>query len=259
MNSNEILAFLSIKYKGDRGEMYECIKNKQKIDHSSSEMREALDNLKEKYVTLLDEEYPSIIKKTGGCNFPIVLFYRGDLSLCDESKKRLCVIGSRENTKYGEVSTQKIVSELPNDVIIVSGLARGIDSIALQAAIDSGKKTIAILGSGIDVCYPKENERLYNKIIETGGLILSEYPPKVQPDPNNFRWRNRILAMIADGVLVGEAKEISGTKITVGFALRFNKSVGCIPYPISSQSFCNTLIKEGALLVETGQDALDLL
>lgn len=190
---------------------------------------------------------------------PFVLYYKGDLSLLNEGLKRLTVVGSRNSSKYGETSVKKIVQGLDNEVIVVSGLAKGIDSVALLSALHSNKKVIAIIGNGINFCYPEENLSLYNEIIAKGGLIISEYPPNTPPESSNFRWRNRLLAMVSSGILIGEGKLNSGTKITASFGIQFNRNVGCIPYEINKESLCNQLIKDGASLIETSEDAYDLI
>lgn len=259
MEGRKIIIYLSLLHNGDWDKMYLTIKNKEPITDKLPELEEKFNALKESTVTILDKEYPSIFKLSYTAAMPFVLYYKGDFSLLDSTLRRLTVVGSRNSSKYGEESVKKIINELPNDVIIVSGLAKGIDAIALWAAIRSGKKTIAIIGNGINYCYPEENAVLYNEILNHGGLIMSEYPPNTPPDADNFRWRNRILAMVANGILIGEGKPRSGTKLTAGFGIQFNKNIGCIPYPITENSLCNSLIKDGASLIENSEDALELL
>lgn len=259
MKGRDILIYLSLLFKGDWDKIYQCIKNKTSINDKISSLENEFNSLKENIVTIIDDNYPSIFKNCGVPTMPFVLYYKGDLSLLNEGLKRLTIVGSRNSSKYGENSVKKIVHGLDNEVIIVSGLAKGIDSVALSSALSSNKKVIAIIGNGINFCYPEENLSLYNEIIAKGGLIISEYPPNTPPESSNFRWRNRLLAMVSSGILIGEGKLNSGTKITASFGIQFNRNVGCIPYEINKESLCNQLIKDGASLIETSEDAYDLI
>ena len=132
-------------------------------------------------------------------------------------------------------------------------MAKGIDSVAHITSIHHGGRTIAVLGSGIDYCYPWENLELY-KIIKEKGLVISEHPNIIPPEPENFPMRNRIIAGLAKGILITEAKKRSGTLITVNFGQSLSKEIMCVPYPCYEDSGCNQLIKEGAYLVEDADD-----
>ena len=183
-----------------------------------------------------------------------MLFYYGDISWTHIPKYRpIAVIGSRKCSEYGVNATRKIVSEIADEFPILSGLALGIDAIAAEETIKAGGKTIAVIGSGLDICYPSENKELY-KVIKENHLLISEYPDGTPPNPDSFPMRNRIIAGLADTVIVTEAGFRSGTSITVNFALMEGKNILCVPYPLNSESTCNRLIKEGAFMVENGQD-----
>lgn len=259
MQARDILINLSIECKGQWEEMFRYIKSKRPLEKPKENISDILKEQGVNVITVVDKDYPTIFKECGVPTFPFVLYYRGDFSLAKDGLKRLTVVGSRNSSKYGEDAVHRIIAKIPNDIIVVSGLAKGIDSVALKSALDSDKKVIAIIGNGIDYCYPEENKELFDEILAKGGLILSEYPPKVEPLADNFRWRNRLLAMISSGVLIGEGKMNSGTRITAGFAVNYNKNVGCIPYNLEENNLCNSLIKDGAMLVESEKDVLDLL
>jgi len=251
----EIIVYLSIIHNGDWNKIYQDILDKKPIN--KNEVKEKLKEITTPYITLLSQNYPTCLKST--FKPPFVLYYKGDITLLNGDKKRIAVIGSRDNSNYGEDSTKKICKGLVKEnIIIVSGLAKGIDAIAHKCCLDNNGKTIAVIGNGFDTIYPKENEELY-KLIEERGLIISEYPPKVNPDSFNFPKRNRIIAGLSDGVVVIEAKEKSGTMNTVAHALEDGKQIFCVPERSNSNSGCNKLIKEGAKLVETAQDILEEL
>lgn len=206
-------------------------------------------------ITIEDDDYPPMLRVIGQA--PFILFYRG----CPEVLRQLClaIVGSRKASAYGK----KIARELARDlaaagVVVVSGLARGIDSEAHQGAIDGSGATIAVLGSGIDVVYPPENHKLYEKILEQGAIV-SEFLPGSHPEANNFPRRNRIISGLSSGVLVVEARQKSGALITADFALEQGRDVFAVPGPVSSESSkgTNNLIKQGAKLVSTAEDILE--
>lgn len=255
ISSNELLAYLALKYQGDYGLMMEAIKQKERIDELA--VKEALSSIRYQYLTIVDAEYPAVLQTI--YQPPLVLFYYGNLSLLKEIDKVVAVVGSRKPSSYGLAMTRMIVTDLVKaGYTIVSGLAYGIDGEAHQAAMDQAGSTIAILGSGIDHCYPKEHLPLYKKI-KDNHLLISEYPGLVPPNSANFPQRNRIVAGLSKGIIVTEASERSGTLITVSYALMQGKEVFCVPHVATSKSSCNRLIKEGAYLVENAQDILDVL
>lgn len=244
-----ILIYFAIKYQGDYRLIMNAIKEKEKVDE---EELKKIKNRNYKAITILDDDYPFELKSI--YMPPFVLFYKGDISLIN-GKNKLAVIGSRKPSEYGINATKKILDELflQCEAIIVSGMASGIDSIAHLSSLEHKMKTIAVLGCGIDYCYPSENLML-KKEIEKNGLVLSEYPDKTVPNKNFFPLRNRIIAGISKAVLVTDAKIKSGTQITIRFALEQGKEIYAIPHSIFDNSFCNELIKQGAVPVLKGQD-----
>lgn len=208
-----------------------------------------------KMINILDKNYPSKLKSIYAP--PITLFAKGDISLLD--LKSIAIVGSREPSKYGVCVAKKFSSELSkNGITVISGLARGVDTFAHLGALSTEGKTIAVLGSGIDVVYPKENAKYYKEISEKG-LIISEYIVGTSPKSENFPQRNRIISGLSDGVLVVEARKNSGTMITTDFALEQGKELYVIPGNITSSTSVgtNNLIKEGAKLVTDVYEILE--
>ena len=252
MTTREILIYLSLKYNGDFNGMYKAIQEKEEIDENAT-----LPEMKCKAVTMIDEDYPDYLKEC--CMPPIVLYYYGDLSLIQDISKNLAVIGTRKPTPYGLFATERILNQtLDEDVVIVSGLARGIDVFAHELALKRNRRTIAVLGSGIDLCYPPKNKVIYDKIKEKG-LIISEYPGETIPSPQSFPNRNRLIAALSKSVMVTEAQYRSGTSITVNYGLSMGKDILCVPRNIGENSLCNKLISQGAYLVESGKTVLDIM
>lgn len=200
-----------------------------------------------------DERYPQILRYIN--NPPAQLYCMGDINLLQNES--VAIIGCRNASKYG-LKIAKIFSEgiSKKGVTVISGLARGIDSEAHKGAINNTGKTIAVLGCGIDVVYPKENEELYKEIINNGGLIVTEFSPGTKPLKENFPIRNRIVSGLSNAVIVVEAKRRSGTMITVDYALEQNKEVFVVPGNIDSinSSGTNNLIKEGAIPITSFEE-----
>lgn len=204
-----------------------------------------------------DPNYPSRLKEI--YDYPPVLYVRGHLPA--EGEPCLAIVGTRRPTVYGRQVTEEIVADLARSkIIIVSGLARGIDSVAHRAAIDAGGRTVAVCGSGLDIVYPAENTKLAQAITEHGALV-SEYPLGVKPKAENFPLRNRIMSGMSLGVLVVEAGERSGALITAHQAVEQNREVFAIPGSILSPASqgTNRLIQEGAKLVRDYADILQEL
>ena len=207
--------------------------------------------------TYHDAEYPARLKEI--YDYPPVLYVRGDLLPEDECC--IAVVGTRRATVYGKQVTEEIVSDLArNKITIVSGLAKGIDSVAHRTAIEAGGRTIAVFACGLDIVYPAENAKLAREIIEHGALI-SEYPLGTKPKADNFPRRNRIMSGLSLGVLVIEAGESSGALITANQALEQNREVFAVPGSILSPTSrgTNHLIQEGAKLVRNYVDILEEL
>ncbi|NLG52582.1 MAG: DNA-protecting protein DprA [Clostridiales bacterium] len=206
-------------------------------------------------LTIHDTEYPERLKNID--TPPPVLYLRGKLPDIDDTPV-IAIVGSRRSTPYGLGAAEKISSEISRGGgIVVSGMARGIDSAAHIGALNAGKPTAAVLGCGVDVCYPKENKRLMESIICTGAVI-SEYPPGTGPEASNFPPRNRIISGLSVGVVVIEAPGRSGSLITANYALEQNRDVFAVPGNIdkASNEGVNNLIKDGAKLVTSGEDVL---
>lgn len=215
--------------------------------------------MESKKVSLLfirDTNYPEELKNIA--KPPIFLYYCGDIGLLQ--KRKIAVVGTRRATSYGRIACEKIVRELvENEVVTVSGLAAGIDSICHKKTLDYGGKTIAVIGSGLDVVYPRENEKLW-KVIGERGLILSEYPLGTEPFAYNFPMRNRIIVGISQGVVVVESKSKGGSLITAELALEEGREVFAIPGDIFSPASegCNSLIKNSsAKLITSVEDILE--
>lgn len=245
----KILLYFALKYNGDYKKIYEAIQNKEIADKEELENIETKINCK--YITIIDSNYPLYLRNISMP--PLVLFYYGNINLLNINNK-IAVIGKREATLYGEEMTKKIVKQLKNyKAIIVSGLANGIDSIAHETALENNIKTIAVLGSGIDYCYPSNNIGIYEKIKEKG-LVVSEYPNNTPPKPYYFLIRNRIIAGLSEYICVIEANYKSGTMNTVAYGLEFGREICCVPTFADCSSGCNRLIKDGAKLIESAKD-----
>ena len=207
-----------------------------------------------KMLTIQEKEYPEKLKRM--IDPPICLFYVGNGELLQKSG--IGIVGTRKATSYGLKSAFKIAKELSSHGIpIISGLAKGVDSSAHEGALMQEGGTIAVIGSGLDIAYPKENFTLYQKIMEKG-LIVSEYVLGVKPYPLHFPARNRIISGLSDGIIVVEAGKHSGALITADFALEQGKNVYAVPGNIDSPQSTGTieLIKNGAI-VYTGMEDLE--
>ena len=249
MNSRETLLYLALKYKGDWNPIYEDISNHVDIDEE--EAKKLIATVNSNYITILDEEYPESLKDS--YKAPFVLFYYGDISLLSDKNNKIAVVGSRKYTEYGEKMTQMLVKGIAKDFVVVSGMAYGIDAIAHRSAIESGGKTIGVLGNGINFHYLEENKDIYEEC-KKNHLVISEYPDITPPNPACFPIRNRIIAGLCNNLLVAEGKVRSGTQITAFLMVQKSGNVCCVPTRAGEDSICNYLIKEGAYLVETVDD-----
>jgi DNA processing protein len=200
-----------------------------------------------------DPEYPERLREI--YDPPVVLWIRGNATLL--SRPGIAVVGTRQPSPYGAGMAELLSRDLANRrLVILSGMARGVDTAAHKGAIEAGGKTVAVWGTGIDVIYPKENKKLAEQIVATGGAIVSEYPLGTFPAPQNFPIRNRILSGMSVGVLVIEAAEYSGTRITARCAMEQNRDVYAVPGNVTNKNAWgpNTLIKQGAKLTATWED-----
>lgn len=204
-----------------------------------------------------NQYYPKRLRELSGA--PDKLYVLGKLP--GERIPSVAVIGARDCSDYGKYVASRLGNLFGrNGIQVISGMARGIDGIAQEAAVDAGGSSFAVLGSGVDVCYPVRNRKLYEKLKETGG-ILSEYPPGTPALPQNFPQRNRIVSGLSDAVVVVEAREKSGTLITVDMALEQGKEVYAVPGRVTDglSAGCNRLIKLGAGIVLDTEDLLEEL
>jgi DNA processing protein len=200
-----------------------------------------------------DEAYPERLREI--YDPPAVLWIRGNVELL--ARPGIAVVGTRQPSPYGAGMAELLSRDLANRrLVILSGMARGVDTAAHKGAIEAGGKTIAVWGTGIDVIYPKENKKLAESIVASGGTIVSEYPLGTFPAPQNFPIRNRILSGMSVGVLVIEAAEYSGTRITARCAMEQNRDVYAVPGNVTNKNAWgpNTLIKQGAKLTATWED-----
>ncbi|TMS99179.1 DNA-protecting protein DprA [Apilactobacillus kunkeei] len=222
-------------------------------DKLNSELDHHINHVK--WLTIIDDLYPENLKEA--YLPPIVLFYFGDLRLLEN--KALAIVGSRNNTEYSvEVIRRLMPDVINNGITIVSGLAKGVDRLAHLAAIANHGKTIAVIGTGLDQYYPRENESL-QRTIAKNHLLLSEYPVGCRPARYHFPERNRIIAGLVRSILVTEAKYRSGSLITANLALQNNRNVLAVPGRIDSELSvgCNDLIQAGAKPVITAKDILE--
>ncbi len=200
-----------------------------------------------KQVRIIDKEYPKLLKEI--YDPPRVLYYQG---IIYPNENCIAVVGTRKMTSQGKEETEKFTKGLVMaGFTIVSGLARGIDSVAHKSALAADGRTIAVLGSGFKHIYPPENKKLVEEIIEKGGLVCSEYPPDKLPLPGNFPQRNRIISGLSLAVLVVEAKENSGSTITARCAVEQGREVFAVPP--------NDLINSGAQAVFNPEEITDIL
>lgn len=195
-------------------------------------------------ISFFDQMYPQKLREI--YRPPLILFAQGNLKLLQENV--ITIVGSRQATDYSQLVLNKIVPQLvKSNFVIASGLAMGVDVMAHSVTLNNGGKTIAVIGNGLNHFYPERNSQIQRQIINEG-LVLSEYLPDTPPRPFRFPERNRILAGIADSVIVTEAKEKSGSLITANIALQENRNIYAVPGPINSQLSTgpNKLIKAGA-------------
>ena len=199
--------------------------------------------MKYNYFTIEDDIYPQCLKEIS--NPPLKLYYKGNLDLLKD-ERLIAVVGTRNPSSYGKLCCEYMVKKMTSaNITIVSGFAKGIDSIAHKTSLLTGGKTIAVIASGLDIVYPASNLSLYREI-EEKGLILSEYEAGVKPFKFNFPQRNRIIAGLSKGTIVVESKDRGGSLITADLALEFNRDVYAVPGDVFSEysKGCNNLIRD---------------
>lgn len=223
-----------------------------------------LQELEKKEIVILtqeDDRYPLQLKQIADA--PICLYVKGDLSLFDfENDTYFAIVGTRKPSSYGQHITRMFSKQLAEaGVVLVSGMAIGIDTITHMSALDHGSRTVVFMGCGVDIVYPPQNRKLYNRILTEGGLVISEFPPGITVLPGLFVARNRLISGLSKGVLVVEGTHKSGGLITARYAAEQGKEVFAPPVPLTSDlsEAPTILLKEGATLVTSGGDILTFL
>ena len=241
-----------LKIKGFSETLAECIIDKENKEN----LKRQIDDIQEqniKIITIKEKEYPQLLRTI--YDYPVSIYVKGNEKILNDPT--IGIVGCRQSTAYGEKVAQYFAYNLSKRSInIISGLAKGIDSQSHIGAIKAKGITIGVIGSGLDIVYPKENQYLYDKIIKEDGAIVSEYPLGVKPEKMNFPARNRIISGMSKGILVVEAKKKSGTLITVDFALEQGRDVYVVPGNIDEMNSVGTndLIKQGAQMVTSHKD-----
>lgn len=226
-----------------------CKENRENVKREIDFMQK--ENIK--ILTIEDKAYPQILKTI--YDYPVSIYIKGNEKILN--MPAIGIVGCRESTSYGKKVAQYFAYHLSKrNISIISGLAKGIDSQSHIGAIKAKGITIGVIGNGLDMVYPKENQYLYDKIIEENGAIISEYPIGTKPEKMNFPARNRIISGMSKGILVIEAKKKSGTLITVDFALEQGRNVYVVPGNIDEMNSVGTndLIKQGAQIVTSYRD-----
>ncbi|WP_051545040.1 DNA-processing protein DprA [Butyrivibrio sp. MC2021] len=219
--------------------------------------REKLKNLGIRFIPRIDPDFPEKLKNIP--DPPFALYVKGELP--DENKPSVAIIGARMCSEYGRFMARQLGRGLAMaGVQVISGMARGVDGISQKAALEVGGSSFGIVGNGVDICYPEDNQPLYDSLCENGGVI-SEYPPGTMPRANFFPMRNRIISGLADVVVVVEARLKSGTQITVDTALEQGREVVALPGRVTDRlsDGCNQLICQGAGMVLGTEDVLEKL
>lgn len=212
-----------------------------------------------KLLTYEDDNYPPYLKEIP--DFPLALFYKGNIELLD-NECNLAVVGSRNASSEACIALDKVIRGFKGtNLTVVSGLAYGIDTQAHKSAIENDIKTVAVVGCGLDIIYPNQNKNLFYDIIKKSGVVMSEYPLQTKPMPANFPQRNRIVTGMSKGTLVAEARLKSGAMISANLTLDYNRELMCIPGNILNPNTTGIyhLIKNGASIVTNAQDILNFL
>ena len=233
----------------------EAVRIRGEIEKTVEDELKKLDKLGGKIITIWDKEYPALLKKI--YDPPLLFYLLGELTENDQYS--IAIVGTRQPTNYGKVQAERISMELSKQgITIVSGMARGIDSIAHNSAIKFGGRTISVVGSGLDVIYPPENRKLFEKIVEAG-VVISEYPLGTKPDAQNFPKRNRLISGLCLGVIIIETGITGGAMQTAAFALDQNREVFALPgnVGVRQSEGTNLLIqKSEAELITSAEDVI---
>jgi DNA processing protein len=231
------------------------IEEKYFSDLNLEEIKREIKESNCKYICFFEENYPKELLELE--DFPIVIFVKGNISAL--ARYKIGVIGSRENTEYGKRVTKNIVEVIDDEVAFVSGMAKGIDTIALEGSFENKGLPIGVLAYGFNYCYPKKNKMLMHNI-EEKGILVTEYMPTSPPEKWKFVARNRIIAALSKILIVVEAKERSGTLITVANALEIGREIMVVPGEMDSINHkgTNFLINDGATMITSYKDVLDM-
>ena len=239
------------------GQVAQAVFKKQSFKRAEKELALARRMDRCRLLNWTEPEYPQTLLQI--YDPPVLLYVRGDVTVL--SQPSIGVVGTRRPTLYGTQMAERLGRELAaRGLVVVSGLARGIDAIGHQGAMAVNGRAIGVLGTGVDVCYPKENKKLYEKVLERGAII-SEFPLGTHPAPENFPVRNRIVAGLPLGVVIVEGAQYSGSLITARLAMEFGREVFGVPGNVTQPvSFApNLLIKQGAKLVTNAEDVIEEL
>jgi DNA processing protein len=238
-------------------EVAQAVHKKQSFKRAEKELASTRRIDRCRLLNWTEPEYPQTLLQI--YDPPVLLYVRGDVQVLTEAS--IGIVGTRRPTLYGTQMAERLGREIAaRGLVVVSGLARGVDAIAHQGALAVNGRAIGVLGTGVDTCYPKENKKLYEKVLERGALI-SEFPLGTHPAPENFPIRNRIVAGMPLGVVVVEGAQYSGSLITARLAMEFGREVFAVPGNVTQPvSFApNQLIKQGAKLVTNGEDVIEEL
>ncbi|NLC34459.1 MAG: DNA-protecting protein DprA [Erysipelothrix sp.] len=233
------LLYYTIKYKADYTKISKAIMNNEPFKNIESTCQ---------YITICDADYPDRLREL--VKPPYVLFYKGNIEILNDAA--VSIVGSRDAIDYAIEKTKSCIMNMNDDIVIVSGLAKGIDATAHQTALQSNRKTIAVLGCGIDYIYPYSNRDLYHTICTSfNGLVISEFYGDLKPKPYYFPYRNRIIAALGEKLYVMQASLRSGTLHTVNEALELNREIYVLPYRTNDEFGigCNYLIQQGANII----------
>lgn len=255
MKGRDILIYLSQLYHGDWEKMYDAVQRKQPLE--KEEVERTIEMMKGKAITIIDNDYPENFKHC--VRPPLVIYYEGNAELLTKPEKTVAFVGSRIASPYALKKSYEIGLQMAKEnLILINGVAKGIDKLSMEGLLDGHGQGIGVAGCGLDTIYPSENNEIFEKLRNTG-LLISEYPYGVKPNPRHFPERNRLVVSLSNFVMIGEIKPKSGTHVTLNHALDMGKSIGVLPFQAGRETLNNQLIKDGANLIEDVRDILEAL
>lgn len=259
VSARDILLSISIQYDGDYQKMIEEIKYR-KPAFTPERIQEALSKVKSNFCEITGDQYPEVFKHCA--NPPILFYYYGNLSLL-EKKYRITCVGSRKPSIYQNRTCyeflQRCEEHFKDELVVVSGMADGLDQTFMKAAMERGSPVVSIIGSGIDNPYPSDNQGIYDYCKSGKGLVISEYPGNLQAKKENFLFRNRLLAIASPVLFIGGGTNRSGTSSTLKYALDFGKEVCALPCNVTGDDLTNAAIKSGAESILCPKDLIDAI